>query len=634
MALTTLNTRSIPLTAILCIAGTIATASSSAVAQGNWRYWDVPDFDQRRPQLPGDGGMYCVPTSSMNIWAWYANHGYPQTTMLDGPRNWKSQDEHGRITDALAVLGAMMGTHPTKGTKGGSVSGAQLWNAAVANGDICVYGNHLFGDGALPSVDVFNGCYLLGIHAEAVYGRYENVNGGKRLGGHALTVIGMMNGGAPLDPVIQFRDPDDDGVNSVQSDFRTRLSTLNPTTGVFFNGDGTVFKLATLPRMDVTGAANEFLDQFLLYYPASALLTPPGIDANEFRVIRPKRPDEHPLPETQVFSKAPGTGPITGLAIAPSQLHYYYTCGTGSEKPAIWRINAVTGVSSKVAATTGLVPEALVASRFNDLYTIETVNVVRYQLGDGDSLPATKEGSLTLSQKPDAIAYDDSTDRVIIFSPSPGLGLPRAVRAFGRTLPAFGQVWDLGISLSGKGLIAPDPTDSEAFWVGAEGTSSVYRVKKSATTGDLEVTDTIANPGATIGGLNFTDAGTLVYTANEVLVEKMKDPGTGKWVNKPQSRWAGRLSSSKINISTSRSNFDKDVIEGPGFDNLVDPAYFPSFKDDCYADCDEDGQLNINDFICFQTKYAINDLTADCDLNGVRNIDDFICFQTLYALGC
>jgi hypothetical protein len=56
--------------------------------------------------------------------------------------------------------------------------------------------------------------------------------------------------------------------------------------------------------------------------------------------------------------------------------------------------------------------------------------------------------------------------------------------------------------------------------------------------------------------------------------------------------------------------------------------------DACYADCDASGGLNIDDFICFQTLYAIGDPFADCDADGQLNIDDFICFQTAYALGC
>jgi hypothetical protein len=54
----------------------------------------------------------------------------------------------------------------------------------------------------------------------------------------------------------------------------------------------------------------------------------------------------------------------------------------------------------------------------------------------------------------------------------------------------------------------------------------------------------------------------------------------------------------------------------------------------CYPDCDSSGALNIDDFICFQTFFAIGDTYADCDSSGNLNIDDFICFQTFFALGC
>ncbi len=54
----------------------------------------------------------------------------------------------------------------------------------------------------------------------------------------------------------------------------------------------------------------------------------------------------------------------------------------------------------------------------------------------------------------------------------------------------------------------------------------------------------------------------------------------------------------------------------------------------CPPDCDSSGTLNIDDFICFQTRYAIGDPSADCDASGGLNIDDFICFQTAFAIGC
>ncbi len=54
----------------------------------------------------------------------------------------------------------------------------------------------------------------------------------------------------------------------------------------------------------------------------------------------------------------------------------------------------------------------------------------------------------------------------------------------------------------------------------------------------------------------------------------------------------------------------------------------------CYADCDASCTLDIDDFICYQTYYALGDPYADCDESGFLDIDDFICYQTYYALGC
>ncbi len=55
---------------------------------------------------------------------------------------------------------------------------------------------------------------------------------------------------------------------------------------------------------------------------------------------------------------------------------------------------------------------------------------------------------------------------------------------------------------------------------------------------------------------------------------------------------------------------------------------------ECPADCDGSGLLDIDDFLCFQTRYALGEFAADCDNNTLLDIDDFVCFQTLFAVGC
>jgi len=74
-----------------------------------------------------------------------------------------------------------------------------------------------------------------------------------------------------------------------------------------------------------------------------------------------------------------------------------------------------------------------------------------------------------------------------------------------------------------------------------------------------------------------------------------------------------------------------------GFTNYimqVDNVGVEPLDSACFADCDASGTLTIDDFICFQTFFALGDPAADCDGTGALNIDDFICFQTLFALGC
>jgi hypothetical protein len=60
----------------------------------------------------------------------------------------------------------------------------------------------------------------------------------------------------------------------------------------------------------------------------------------------------------------------------------------------------------------------------------------------------------------------------------------------------------------------------------------------------------------------------------------------------------------------------------------------------CYANCDNSTAapvLNVNDFICFQSRFAAGDAYANCDGSTappILNVNDFICFQARFAAGC
>ena len=77
----------------------------------------------------------------------------------------------------------------------------------------------------------------------------------------------------------------------------------------------------------------------------------------------------------------------------------------------------------------------------------------------------------------------------------------------------------------------------------------------------------------------------------------------------------------------------------PGFDikhgwGMVNAADAVSLAIGCSADCDDNGALNILDFVCFQGLFQAGDDAADCNGDGALNILDFVCFQQFFQSGC
>ena len=62
---------------------------------------DVPDLDQRWKRLPGEGGMYCVPTSAMDWMYYLAEHGVPWAVAFP------SESDREAIIPNLEIMGAV-----------------------------------------------------------------------------------------------------------------------------------------------------------------------------------------------------------------------------------------------------------------------------------------------------------------------------------------------------------------------------------------------------------------------------------------------------------------------------------------------------------------------------------------------
>lgn len=109
-------------TALMCVA-TLA-ASSHALADfdgavadsGLWsfEFTHMPDFDQPRDELPGDGWNHCVPASTLNLMGYIAAHGLPG--LQPGVANWRADSLHGLLSFHLGNLGDEMSTDPSAGT--------------------------------------------------------------------------------------------------------------------------------------------------------------------------------------------------------------------------------------------------------------------------------------------------------------------------------------------------------------------------------------------------------------------------------------------------------------------------------------------------------------------------------------
>jgi hypothetical protein len=135
--------------------------------------------------------------------------------------------------------------------------------------------------------------------------------------------------------------------------------------------------------------------------------------------------------------------------------------------------------------------------------------------------------------------------------------------------------------------------------------------------------------------LTPSKAVTLEPSTSYTLILGVADEGSFAWAYADSNNWIGPGAFGNYHYSTDLgvtwANFGSDF---PYFLRVnVTPVL-------CYANCDGSSAqpvLNVNDFVCFQQRFAAGDPYANCDgssIPPVLNVNDFVCFQQQFAAGC
>ncbi len=127
------------------------------------------------------------------------------------------------------------------------------------------------------------------------------------------------------------------------------------------------------------------------------------------------------------------------------------------------------------------------------------------------------------------------------------------------------------------------------------------------------------------------------FSTNRVVEVSIENLHTGEFATAQPTGWYLEGGASP---SLPRPTAIRSLVNGAGNAMALDNMRIESItvSNQCYADCDLNGALDIFDFLCFGNAFATNDPYAcDCDTaTGPNTCDifDFLCFGNAFSVGC
>lgn len=539
------------------VAGTCTT--TTAINGSNWNYTRcyIPDVDQVRQEdaanqvwgLPNNGLMYCVPTAAVNFMAYLANQGFPSVSPGPGfwgpESSWPPQPQYTKMTNALATMGALMGTDPVGGTgAGGAHFGMELWLGASGQSWNFVVSDYNASGLYSPRFVDMASAALGGALVIPGVGWYKADGAGyTRNGGHELSLTQALGSGGAM--TIGFRDPafsNDDPFE--QSTFANVNAPVVPTLSTF-NG---------WPRFEdkLQGyGANTFLDGYLSITPKWILVS----DKGQIYIIKPIKLVGDDSPAQPDFVTIPsGDGrAIVDLAIAPEGTkHAYLTDGSDT----VWQVDSLTGRSTPLATVAGARRLAYGGPE-QRLFVLGSDRLIA--LGrDGGRLAETP-----LKDPLSAIAFDGKADRLV------GLTASRnRLVLLDDSLVERGTVDLPPLGCRGSLTLKVDPATGEVV-VHCDGSPVLTRIALGD--GPLRVRPVALQGAVAPVGLTLDDEGHAFVSDGGKLVDYDPD---GRRVE--TSPFAGLPGGTSLDVLRSFSNFDPRTMSDSRYRNVLPEDAFRS----------------------------------------------------------
>lgn len=545
----------------------------------NYKILHMPDLDQRRSSLPADGSMYCVPTSTFNIFAYAANHGFPSAPPEDG--NWELQSKYIEGSLWLVLLGDWMNTDPEDGTKGNGTKAGM--DAMIAMAPYLKRIHKALSSSYSPSAAklAIYGCN--GWAMNFTYGKWAVVDqeGGvpvvERVGGHAVTLTRLYRDNDQW--ILRYRDPADDSANlTTQSSFKNTART--PYNYLAYYGGTSIYNLKSLNAIFSTSGGTRVIDCLFGIRPMFGLTfsnTGDTTGGGVVQVLDPLAFEGSEAVEQPSVSISPFVDVLDFAFDTDFQNALVITKSNVLVAPARLRLlDLATGQLSTLAPSPSNL-ERFATDRLNHIYSFDTGGKLHKLAEDGTPLVSTSS-----IPDPADVATHDGDDSVWVVSVAERK-VVKLFNDFSETLLTL--VVPTPVPMMGDAKLAIHPISGNP-WFMTDANDTLYGLYQPAVGGvGVHAFTSPALAGAE--SFSFGDDGEL-FVSGGGTIKVLKPLSDSSWAIDDTHPFHGLPGGSHLAMLRNSDNYDPIEHDGPEWRNLTKAELEENgpYVGDCNADLD------------------------------------------------